>query len=54
MATHTEEWFSIAEQVSVEMDRAKLRTLVEQLCSALDSRRQGILPVMSVSHKDDY
>ena len=54
MATYTEDWVSIAEQVSVEMDLAKLMTLVEQLCNALDSRRQAILPVISLSHKDDY
>jgi len=53
MATHTEDWVSIAEQVSVEMDQAKLMTLVEQLCNALDGRRQAISPVVSVSHKDD-
>jgi hypothetical protein len=54
MATHTEDWVSLAEQVSVEMDRAKLMTLVGQLCNALDGRRQAISPVASVSQKDDY
>ena len=54
MATHTEDWVSIAEQVSAEMDQAKLMTLVEQLCNALDGRRQAISPVVSVSRKDDY
>jgi hypothetical protein len=28
--------------------------LVEQLCNALDGRRQAISPVVSVSHKDDH
>jgi hypothetical protein len=32
-------WTSIAEQVSQEMDPAKLGVLVDQLCRALDDRR---------------
>ena len=31
-------WVSIAEQLSTEMDEAKLAILVKQLCSALDAR----------------
>jgi hypothetical protein len=31
-------WISIAEQVSVEMDSAKLAILIKRLCSALDDR----------------
>lgn len=31
-------WVSIAEQASLEMDPAKLASLVEQLCRALDDR----------------
>ncbi len=31
-------WVSIAEQLSLEMDEAKLAILVKQLCSALDAR----------------
>jgi hypothetical protein len=31
-------WVSIAEQVSVELDEAKLAILVKQLCCALDAR----------------
>jgi hypothetical protein len=31
-------WMSIAEQVSVEMDSAKLAILVKRLCHALDAR----------------
>jgi hypothetical protein len=40
MAPHPrdQKWCSIAEQVSKEMDSAKLTTLVSQLCSALDER----------------
>ena len=41
MATHSEDWISIAEQASVETDPAKLMTLVEQLCSALDDRKKA-------------
>jgi hypothetical protein len=41
MATHSEDWISIAEQVSVETDPAKLMTLVERLCGALDNRKQA-------------
>jgi hypothetical protein len=32
-------WVSIAEQLTVEMDEAKLAILVKQLCSALDVRQ---------------
>jgi len=31
-------WVSIAEQVSLEMDSAKLAILVKRLCGALDAR----------------
>jgi hypothetical protein len=41
MATHSEDWISIAKQVSVETDHAKLITLVEQLCCALDDRKEA-------------
>jgi hypothetical protein len=41
MAMHSEDWISIAEQASVETDPAKLMTLVERLCSALDNRKQA-------------
>ena len=33
-------WMSIAEQVTVEMDSAKLAILVEQLCGALEDRHR--------------
>jgi hypothetical protein len=36
-----QQWQSIAEQASKEMDGAKLSLLVEQLCSALDERSNG-------------
>jgi len=32
-------WVSIAEQVSTEMDEAKLAILVKRLCCALDARQ---------------
>jgi hypothetical protein len=51
MAAYTEDWVRIAQQVSVEMDPTKLMALVEQLCNALDGRRQAISRVVSVSHK---
>jgi hypothetical protein len=38
MHTHSEDWISIAEQVTVEMDSTKLASLVERLCHALDDR----------------
>ena len=41
MPTHSEDWVSIAEKVSKEMDPAKLMNLVEQLCSALDDRKKA-------------
>lgn len=42
MARHArdQEWYSIAEQLSKEMDSAKLMMLVDQLCSALDEREK--------------
>ena len=42
MATHSEknDWRSIAEQVSREMNPERLITLVEQLCPALDDSRK--------------
>jgi hypothetical protein len=39
-----QKWYSIAEQASKETDSAKLRTLVAELCSALDDR--GNLPAL--------
>jgi hypothetical protein len=38
MATHSESWMSIAEQVTDETNPAKLAILVKQLCCALDNR----------------
>jgi hypothetical protein len=35
-------WISIAKQVSVEMDSAKLAVLIEQLCCALDNRGRRV------------
>ena len=32
-------WVSIAEQLSTEMDEAKVAILVKQLCCALDDRQ---------------
>jgi hypothetical protein len=47
MTTHSEneEWLFIAEQASKEMDPAKLVSLVEQLCSALDDRQKAASPL---------
>jgi hypothetical protein len=38
MPTNNEDWISLAQQVSVEMDHAKLAILVDRLCQALDDR----------------
>ena len=35
-----QQWRSIAEQASKEMDSAKLSLLVEQLCAAMDERKR--------------
>jgi hypothetical protein len=42
MAQHPpdEDWLSIAERASREMDPAKLTTLVAKLCCALDRERK--------------
>jgi hypothetical protein len=45
MTAHSEDWVSIAEQASKEMDPAKLMTLVQQLCSALEDRKKGSSPL---------
>jgi hypothetical protein len=47
MNTHSpdRDWISIAEQVSVEKDTAKLAILLERLCCALDDRRNAALPL---------
>jgi hypothetical protein len=49
MAKHVGEgdWRSIAEQASKETDPAKLMTLVEKLCCALDGERR---PEVSVGN----
>jgi hypothetical protein len=39
------DWISIAEQVSVEADSAKLTILVERLCHALNDRKKAALPL---------
>jgi hypothetical protein len=41
MAANSEDWISIAERASVEMNPAKLMTLVKQLCSALDDSKKN-------------
>ena len=47
MITHSQDqnWISIAERVTVEMDSAKLAILVERLCGALDDRKKSALPL---------
>jgi hypothetical protein len=47
MITHSQDrdWISIAEQVSVEKDSAKLVILVERLCCALNDRKKAALPL---------
>jgi hypothetical protein len=42
-------WGSIAEQVSVETDSAKLVILVGRLCSALNDRQTAAVPLTSKS-----
>ena len=41
MAANSEDWISIAEQSSKEMNPTKLMTLVKQLCSALDDGKRS-------------
>ncbi len=43
-------WVSIAEQLSIEMDEAKLAILVKQLCCALDARHG--LPTQGQTKRD--
>ncbi len=33
-----QKWYYLAEQLSMEMDQAKLMALINQLCAALDER----------------
>jgi hypothetical protein len=46
MAPHStdRDWHCIAEQVSNEMDPAKLTLLIDQLCRALDRNRERQYP----------
>jgi hypothetical protein len=45
-----QEWYSIAEQASTEVNSEKLALLVSQLCAALDKR---IRPQASEVHTED-
>jgi hypothetical protein len=36
-----QDWQSIAEQASTEMDPAKLTQLVDELCASIDARHKG-------------
>jgi len=47
MTTHSEDWMSIAEQASKETNSARLITLVERLCNALDNRKKAAIPPAS-------
>jgi hypothetical protein len=48
-APENTDWLSIAEQVGEEVDPAKLRTLVKQLCTALEDRRKATSPLTGPS-----
>jgi hypothetical protein len=47
--TGDEDWRSIAEQASVEMDSDTLLVLVKRLCSAIDAERKGRYPSQSAT-----
>jgi len=51
MAPHLEDedWRSLAEQVTKEMDSAKLPTLIAKLCQALDGERKQKVSVATPS-----
>jgi hypothetical protein len=55
MTTNSEdtEWKSIAEQVTEEMDSARLMVLVGQLCSALDNRKNVALSFPSQTNSPE-
>jgi hypothetical protein len=55
MTTHSEdtEWKSIAEQVTEEMDSARLMVLVGQLCRALDNRKKVALSFPSQTNSQE-
>lgn len=55
MAMYVEEgdWRSIAEQASKETDPAKLMTLVEKLCCALDRERSQKSQLATASSGND-
>lgn len=36
-----QDWHSIAEQASTEMDPAKLTKLIDELCASIDDRHKG-------------
>jgi hypothetical protein len=47
------DWRSIAEQTSKEMDPAKLMTLVEKLCYALDAERREKSLLAATSRRNE-
>jgi hypothetical protein len=49
MPSKDSNWVSIAEQVTVETDSAKLAILLGRLCSALNDRKRAALPLTSKS-----
>jgi hypothetical protein len=53
MITHSPDraWISIAEQVRVEKDSAKLAILVERLCCALNDRKKAALPLTGQTNR---
>ena len=53
MIMHSQDrnWISIAEQVTVGIDSAKLAILVEQLYCALNDRKKAALPLTGQTNR---
>jgi len=51
MTTHSphRDWLSIAAEISIENDPAKLSILIDRLCCALDERKKAAFPLPSKS-----
>ena len=54
MSANSEDWISIAEQTSKEMNPTKLMTLVKQLCSALDDSKKNRMSETPTPSDEQY
>ena len=46
-------WLTLAEEASTEMDSARLRNLVAELCRALDAKHEMKIRSVLTAHRKD-